>query len=1340
MVDSTVQAEQHSTKQAPPEQAFQPWSGAHKFIQAYAQNPDLQHDPELQQLHESLTAHASVCSYCGVGCPYAVVTASNGNQKVTPLSDLGLCVKGETSLLTGGDPIRDQKLARRGRPSDRIRVPMIRRHDGNWRDVSWEEALDRAAWLFLHVREWVGPEGIAIYGNGQKTVEAIWMASLYKLVFKVSTLGANSEHCLASAGAAHELNFGNEASFTWKEFEELALCDVAILHGTNPVITFPQAYAKLMRNTAAMKVVIDPVESDTVLELRKADPDRTLHIRFEQGGDVLFNLAVAHVILQNGWDDRAYLERAVEPESLADFRSLCLEERCSPEAVAQQIALEDDDPAALAATIRHYAALIAQPNAAGERPRPAFVSSMGINQSTGSYGFSTNLNLLLLTGNVGRRGAGSLRIAGQSNATSELMLGFNGRRMVFNLDVTNPEHRRELAAILEIPEENIADHPGTPVARMADDDYLYCFLFMGTQFTRNMPRLGHWKRRIGRSFNIVIDPFLPDGALDHADVLLPSLTYTERMGVIQRGDRTLQLQQPLTPPPPMAWSDEQILARLALTIAKRLRDPDTAALNQLDPDAVDRAFRRYVDADGKVDAAGVFDHLVHVSRQLNVYNRLENSDGEAISHAMLREQAGLGVQWQGDERYALASEKGAVFPRLRHDDLGKARLVRPPERFLERLVTRGDEKLRSLITGRGRPGVNYKRYVARYNSGIKTLPITAPETDRRYWLEMHPAYARQRGLQQGDPVRITSHHGTVIANVSLNDHVPHEFPFLDFVPGEANRLTDYLDADRFTNQSLIKRTPIRVELLTPQEVALWTAPDRAMLCQVVSTLAEHYRSVYPTAEEEARFARGEEGAPDWLPLTMLQQPQTAHEQELATSVGAFAAFLQRIADDTVVANTKTVHGPVPRLPQGAYRQAAAHIMQEFTQQERDQFLTILLPLLKKLDYDALMLPILSDLVGPIPLLRADGTVTLANLHDAHQSAVIELKEEVVAVQLFMAMKHGLELLYGKGVPVPQEEIAVISGIRIPCAADIPAYYMGISPAHMEATRLIHCAQLGAYAITVVDRKGNRAVKIETTTGILPRDRELLRLRKTVIMEKRVAPRAEHRRFFERLTELICQFVRLDDQNFRVVGPLPFPWHEFSRKLAFMPGRWQSFRDFLLRTEPSTQLASGLVELEILDAQRDEALVAQLLRGDYSGNGQTNGTSPVPPAAVATTATTENGGDGYVPSNAERRTYASLIHDTALTTEEKVSAVIAEYIQPLLENDGGRVEYLGFDTAVGEVAVRFLGSCANCPASILSVETLVKPPLLNIPGVHHVVHRTQLRHGDRGAAQPITLEV
>ncbi len=881
---------------APLEAEFTDWGGANEFVRQYAADPSLRADPNLQHLHRSLVGQASVCSFCGVGCPYAVVRDSQDRKKVVPLSRLGLCVKGATSLLTGGDVEREQHLRRRGHQSDRIRSPMIRNHDGTWKEVSWEQALDRAAWLFLHVREWVSPDGIAIYGNGQKTLEAIWMASLYKSVFRVATLGANSEHCLASAGAAHELNFGNEASFTWKEFEELELCDVAILHGTNPYVTFPQAYKKLKRNRNAVKVVIDPIENDTVRDLQ-ASGHPTWHIRFEQGGDVLFNLAVMRVILDQGWEDRSFLQAAVDPASLQELRRLCSQDRFRPETVAEQIALEGDEPAALSEMIRDYAALIAQPSPEGHRPRPAFVSSMGINQSTGSYGFSTNLNLLLLTGNVGRRGAGSLRIAGQSNATSELMLGFNARRLPFNLDVCNPEHRRELAAALEIPEHYIADHTGTPVARMSEDHLLYCFIFIGAQFTRNMPRLGQWLRQLGRSFNIVIDSFLAEGVLDYADVILPSLTYTERQGVIQRGDRTLQLQQPVTPPPEMAWADEQILARLALAIARRLQDADTAALNALDPAVITHAFGRYLDSQGQIDSVGVFDHIVDVSRQLDVYNRLETAAGEPISYALLQERAGLGVQWQGDGRYVDARAMGSVFPRLRHGERAQAKLVCPPEKFLAHLVTRGEEKLRSLITGRGRPGRNPKAYIARYNSGVKTRPIGAKKTDQTYWIELHPDYAAQEGLKPGEPVRITSRHGTIIGCVSLNPQVPVEFPFLDFVPGEANRLTDYLDSDRFTNQSLIKRTPVRIESLSIDEARLWTQPCRDAFDAAVAILFTQFRNRYPQDEAADNFARGSADTTDWLPMEALRQPSNPVERRLAEAVGAMATFFQRYGDD-----------------------------------------------------------------------------------------------------------------------------------------------------------------------------------------------------------------------------------------------------------------------------------------------------------------------------------------------------------------------------------------------------------------------------------------------------------
>ena len=1245
-------------------------------VREIASHPRLLDDPAVRARHQAITASASVCSYCGVGCPYTVQPDAQGQPDVVPLSPLGLCVKGRTSLLTGGDAQRARRLRSRGIADDRIRSPMIRGHDGKMKAVSWDEALDRAAWLFLHAREWVGPEAVAIYGNGQKTMEAIWMAGLYKLVFKLPTLGANSEHCLASAGAAHEMNFGNEASFTWREFDELEHCDVAVLHGTNPYITFPQAYEKLKRNRHAQKVVIDPVLTDTASDLIAEDP-RTLHIRFRQGGDVLFNLAVTRIVLEQGWENREFLAAAVDEESLLALRQRCAEPRCHPEAVARAIAPPGVSPDEFVASLHRYAALIAQPRATG-RPRVAFVSSMGINQSTGSIGFSTNLNLLLLTGNVGRRGAGSLRIAGQSNATSELMMGFNGRRVVFNLNPDDPTHRGQLAAALDLPEENIPTERGTPVARMSEDDRLYCFLFVGTQMTRNMPRLGHWMRRMGRAFNVVIDSFLAPGVLEFADVLLPSLTYTERLGVIQRGDRSLQLQQPITTPPPLARSDEAVLAQLALSIARRLRDPDTASLNGLDPDVVHRTFARYVNECGEVDASVVFDHMVEVSRKLNLYCRLEDAAGTPISHALLRSRAGLGVQWQGDGRYADAATAGEVFPGLRGDQPGRARLVCPSDAYLEQLERPLPPGSLQLISGRGRPGRLARAARGRYNSGIKTLPLTG-RADDDYLAEIHPDTARQRGLDVGQPVRIASGNGAAYATLALNDRVPRDAIWVDFVPGEINRLTDYKDADRATAQSFIKRTPVQLLALRPLEAALWSRPDGEALRASVDILVARFRAVYPTDEDWLRSQRGEPDAGDWLHPRVLRQPIGAAEQRVAEAVGAMGAFIQRFTT----------------APD--YRAAGGAVLAALSAPDRTALLTILLPILRRLDFQSAMHPLLAALVGGVRLLDDDGAEIEVDLLSAHKSAILEFKEEIVAIQLYVAVKRGLELLFGPGAVVRRSDLAFVSGVAIPCAGDVPAHFLGISPADLSSAMLVHSRAIGASALIVVDRATRRAVRVNITTGVLPHDRELTRLRGVVINKKRGASGREHSRFFDRLGELICDYIRTGDDNFELYGPAALDWEEYRSRLAFSPASRKDFRMHLLKRRVSPALADALAALGVLDAQEDAALIRALHRRELGA-----------------------------PLLEEARQIEAA--DTG-TLSERVDRVVREIISPVLANDGGKLEILSLDEATGALRIRFVGSCANCPYSLLSMEQIVKPTLLSIPGIRDVQHRARMRKSE-----------
>ena len=1249
-----------------------------EFMAAVRDNPDLLSNPRFAERADALKSRSSVCSYCGVGCPYTVETDARGKDEVLPMSDLGLCVKGKTSLMTGGDTERVTRLARRGIADDRIRAPMIRGHDGKMKEVSWDEALDRAAWLFLHAREWVGPDAVAVYGNGQKTIEAIWMASLYKLVFKLPTMGANSEHCLTSAGAAHQLNFGNEASFTWSQFDELLECDVAVMHGTNPYVTFPQAYEKIKRNTRAVKVVIDPTRSDTVSDLEAEDP-RTLHIRFRQGGDVLFNLSVARVILDAGWEDRDSLKARVDPESEAAFRALCAEDRCAPEEAARRIALPDQDPAELARTIRDYAELLAKPRKDGYRPRAAFVSSMGINQSTGALGFSTNLNLLLLTGNVGRRGAGSMRIAGQSNATSELMLGFNGRKLVFNHDPDNPEHRTALARILNLPEDNIPDHVGTPVSKMAEDDRIYCMIFIGTQMTKNMPRVGHWSRRMGRAFNIVIDSFLGEGVLEHADVLLPSMTYVERTGVIQHGDRTLQLQQQLSTPPENAWADEQILTRLALKIAERLRDPDTEELNEVDPDVVHRTFSRYLDNAGQIMPGKVFDHVVETSRALDMYCRLEDANGVPVSHETLRDNAGNGVQWGGDGRYAAAAdeggEDGSVFPGIRKSQTRRARLVCPPDEFIERLEAPLPPGTLSLISGRGRPGRQAKRGRGRYNSGIKTLPIYGLDPDDHF-VELHPDEAAAHGLSDGDPTRVVAGHGAVVAEVALNPRIARGTAFIDFVPGEVNRLTDYVEADSITHQSLIKRTPVHISPLRPLESRLWKWPDAETLMAATNIVFEDWRATFPTLEDWVDSQRENPNNQSWLPNDRLRDPQDDFSRSLSEAVGALTAFFQRYSADD------------------AYKAAAGPILRNLDAADRERLLYILLPVIRRLDYHSVLHLILSDFVGGVTVVGADGEKTELNLLSAHKSAVLEFKEEIVAIQLFIAAKRGLDRLFGPDAVVNRDDLAFVSGVAIPCAGDVPAHFLGISPADLGAALLVHSRAIGNSSLIVVDRKRNRAVHVDVVTGVLPKDPELTQLRGAVINRKRAATGHEHSRFFDRLGELIADYVRTGDENFAIHGPTDLDWAEYREKLSFSPANKRGFVQHLIKQRISPSLAESFVGLGILDKEKD--------------------------AEALETIRAAGAGDAAIPAVFEEdELYAG-------TLQERVDLVVESVIAPVLANDGGRLDVLGIDEGIGELQVRFVGSCANCPYSLLSMEQIVKPTLLAIPGIQRVTHRTKAR--------------
>ncbi|MGF1641023.1 MAG: molybdopterin dinucleotide binding domain-containing protein, partial [Rhodospirillales bacterium] len=691
-------------------------------------------------------------------------------------------------------------------------------------------------------------------------------------------------------------------------------------------------------------------------------------------------------------------------------------------------------------------------------------------------------------------------------------------------------------------------------------------------------------------------------------------------------------------------------------------------------------FARYLDADGDIMPDTVFDHVVAVSRALDVYCRLEDQTGNPISHATLRAAAGTGVQWGGDGRYA--ADEGAVFPGIRRSEVGLARLVCPPDDFMAALEAPLPPGTLSLISGRGRPGRQALRGRGRYNSGIKTLPIYGRDPDDHH-VELHPDEARERGLEDGEPVRLISDHGAVIAEIALNERIAHGTAFIDFVPGAVNRLTDYVDADPFTHQSLIKRTAVQLRGLRPLEAALWAAADKVALNRAVEIVFADWRATFPTDADWVATQRENPDELVWLRPDQLRDPKTDAEALSSEAVGALVAFFQRYAaSDT-------------------YRRQAGVVLRDLAADERQRFLACLLPLIRRLDYHSILHPILADFVGGVTVVGSDGQPTDLSLLTAHKSAVLEFKEEIVAIQLFIAAKRGLERLFGPNTLVHRADLAFVSGVAIPCAGDVPAHFLGMSPADLGAKRLIHSRAIGNSALIVVDRKRNRAVRVDVMTGVLPKDPELTRLRGAVINRKRAATGKEHRRFFDRLGELIVDYVRTGDENFVLHGPVPLDWEEYRRKLAFAPAHRRGFVQHLLQKRVTPALAQSLIGLAVLDPTTDAAALEAL-----------RSPADEPPSPTADL----DDADLY-----------------AGTLKERVDRVVEAIIAPVLANDGGRLDILGIDESVGKLNIRFVDSCANCPYSLLSMEQIVKPTLLAIPGIQRVVHRARARDQELAAA-------
>ena len=697
-------------------------------------------DPQFGHITETRIAEswvATTCGYCSVGCGMLVgvrdgkAVAVRGNP-AHPVNAGKLCPKGLSEHHILNAP-------------GRARQPLLRK-GGTLVPVSWDEALDTMVERFTTLQAQHGKSALGVIGTGQLLTEEFYtLGKLVQLGFGTANHDGNTTLCMASAISGYKLSFGSDGPPG--NYADMEQADVILLIGANIADNHPILCHRLEKNKNRTVIVADPRVTKTAM---MAD----LHLPLKPRSDIALLNGMAHILIREGLVDKDYI--ANHTAGFTEFAAFVAE--YTPQRVAAVTGLSE-------AVIVRTALLFGN-------ARAAFVGwTMGVNHSTqGAVTVAAINNLCLITGNIGRAGAGPFSITGQCNAMGTRESGFTSSLPGYR-KYENAEHRQELANLWGIDVGRIPQARGLAypdIIEAAAAGQIKALWFIATNPAVSYPNYRQLEKALRAvEFLVVQDGFHPTPTSDFAHLVLPAAIWGEKEGTYTNSERRISKVNRIVAPPGEARPDFDIF----MAIADRLGVRDEL----------------YPQWTSTHDA---FQEWQRVSQ-----GRL--CDYHDFSWDQIQEQGGM--QWGGERLYA-----DGVFPTAS----GRAQLHLVP--CLPFSEQPNDEYPLILNTG---------RTVEHWHTRTKTAGVALLDNMTPHaWLEMNPVDAAALRLKAHDTVTIVSRRSHVSGvELRVTGIVAPGQVFMPFHFHEANsNLVTLGDFDPISREPNFKQCAVRVHGSTAQ--------------------------------------------------------------------------------------------------------------------------------------------------------------------------------------------------------------------------------------------------------------------------------------------------------------------------------------------------------------------------------------------------------------------------------------------------------------------------------------------------------------------------------------------
>ncbi|NNM29707.1 MAG: molybdopterin-dependent oxidoreductase, partial [Akkermansiaceae bacterium] len=567
------------------------------------------------------------------------------------------------------------------------------------------------------------------------------------------------------------------------------------------------ADTKAQRNIPTL--VVDPRRTGTVMGLEDVNKENSFHFP-TVNGDISIHNALAYALLENhddaiawdflkghttGWEEYVdEVKAGYKPEDVEDRTKIP------------------------AAEIRKVARIWAEASIRGrERGTGGVMSIWGIGYNQhlhGQHNTMSLINLMALTGNIGRPGCGPHSQTGQPNAMGERLTGGLTGRLPFNIGLDNKAHRDWCSKHWGLPKgrlDQVAGMQNTGMAvgmmeRALKGDVQAMFLIYATHI--DLPDSYKLVRpALTKTFTVVQEIYKDAPNNLYADVILPAATWGEWInGIYVQSERRLYVTEGTGNPVKGCRPDLDMVIdkgkligeRLGLDM-KKIFPYERKEHGFYDPEEV---FRDFLKASKGTDAdlSGILE--VEEETGKSPYQQIKDLRGiqwpaptAAIAKAggTKRRYMAQEEYWPGKPYGEFRHSDGKLHIHMCHQDYSEYREITDelskagtdPDYFvtdnMDTLVRARDAGLTPELPhfdelGKKMgdcpkdkfpfwwaTGVVYEHFHTAKTIRAGTTKKLVPEM----YVEMHPDDAKELGVKDGEWVKITTRRGSVEARVSV---------------------------------------------------------------------------------------------------------------------------------------------------------------------------------------------------------------------------------------------------------------------------------------------------------------------------------------------------------------------------------------------------------------------------------------------------------------------------------------------------------------------------------------------------------------------------------------------